>query len=210
MSKTPITWLELVNMKLKARKAKGESASVGDVSGEAKKEWTQIKSGTHPQYVQGKATFAKRTKKSGHGSGAKTTTRAMRRGHLVLETIFAHCKECPKCSKAIKAELGGMSGGSRDCTALAAGNDFVGATADEVRSSPASVSMNGGSRDCAATSASGGSDFVGATADEVHSSPASVPSGMTGGSKKMKRSGKKTSKKQKGGMCPCVGGSARK
>jgi hypothetical protein len=63
MSKKPITWLELIKMKLSEEKSKGNSPSIGDVTPTAKKEWVQIKEGTHPKYIQGKAkTFGRKNK----------------------------------------------------------------------------------------------------------------------------------------------------
>ena len=56
MSKQSITWIELINKKIAERKAKGLAAGVGDVTGEAKSEWDDIKAGKHDKYVQGKAT----------------------------------------------------------------------------------------------------------------------------------------------------------
>ena len=63
MSKKPITWLELIKLKLSEEKSKGKSPSIGDVTPLAKKEWVQIKEGKHPDYIQGKAkTYARKNK----------------------------------------------------------------------------------------------------------------------------------------------------
>ena len=63
MSKKPMTWLELIKLKLSEEKSKGKSPSIGDVTPFAKKEWVQIKEGKHPLYVQGKAqTFGRKKK----------------------------------------------------------------------------------------------------------------------------------------------------
>ena len=63
MSKKPMTWLELIKLKLSEEKSKGKSPSIGDVTPFAKKEWVQIKEGKHPLYVQGKAqTFGRKQK----------------------------------------------------------------------------------------------------------------------------------------------------
>ena len=69
MSKQPITWIELINKKISERKAKGLSAGVGDVTGEAKPEWDKIKAGNHDKYVQGKAT--RKSKKAKGKKGKK-------------------------------------------------------------------------------------------------------------------------------------------
>ena len=53
--KKAITWIELLKEKLNfLKKTTGRSVSVGEVAGEAKKEWVQIKEGKHPKYTQGK------------------------------------------------------------------------------------------------------------------------------------------------------------
>jgi hypothetical protein len=75
MSKTPITWLELIKMKLSEEKSKGNSPSIGDVTPSAKKEWVQIKEGKHPKYIQGKAqTFGR--KKKGNNKSRKANKKA--------------------------------------------------------------------------------------------------------------------------------------
>ena len=75
MSKTPMTWLGLIKLKLAEEKAKGKSPSIGDVTPLAKKEWVQIKEGKHPKYMQGKAqTFAR--KKKGNNKSIKADSDA--------------------------------------------------------------------------------------------------------------------------------------
>ena len=64
--KTPITWLELLKEKItELKKTSGKPVSIGDVAGEAKKDWVAIKEGKHPKYIQGKAkSFTRKHKKS--------------------------------------------------------------------------------------------------------------------------------------------------
>ena len=120
--KKEMTWLQLVNMKLKARQAKGEHPSIKDVAVEAKKEWTQIKAGKHPQYVQGKAVF----------TGKKTGTRKIRKSASTHKSSSPHKsrkskpqtstqmvdiaklegKMCKKCMKTVKRMSQTMRGGT--------------------------------------------------------------------------------------------------
>jgi hypothetical protein len=144
MSKTPMTWLGLIKMKLSERKVAGKSASIGDVTPEAKKEWVQIKEGKHPKFTQGKAETFKRkskganmtkkergTKGKGKGKGSSAATPA---ANMDIQEILNKCKLCPKCKKNIEKMLkknskmsggkfgddaapvnGGSSGGCSDC-----------------------------------------------------------------------------------------------
>jgi membrane protein involved in colicin uptake len=121
MSKSPITWLELIKEKLTEAKKNGKSASIGEVVPEAKKEWVQIKNGTHPKYTQGKAkTHARKGKKSDKNSktkknsaSAKSTSSAP---NMNINDILNKAKVCKKCRKNIekamkKSEMKGGSGG---------------------------------------------------------------------------------------------------
>ena len=78
MSKQAITWIELINKKISERKAKGLSAGVGDVTGEAKPEWDKIKAGKHDKYVQGKAT---RKAKKGKKGKKQRKSKKVKPGH---------------------------------------------------------------------------------------------------------------------------------
>lgn len=118
MSKKPITWLELIKLKLSEEKAKGKSPSIGDVTPLAKKEWVQIKEGKHPTYTQGKAqTFARKspgkskTKKNAKGSPAGSPAG--------MQDLLEHVKLCNKCKKKVDKAMkkkgvqnGGVCGGS--------------------------------------------------------------------------------------------------
>ena len=119
MSKSPITWLELIKEKLTEAKKNGKSASIGDVVPEAKKEWVQVKNGTHPKYTQGKAkTHARKGKKSDKHSktkknSAKSTSSAPK---MNINEILDKAKVCKKCRKNIekamkKSEMKGGAGG---------------------------------------------------------------------------------------------------
>jgi hypothetical protein len=50
MSKTPITWIGLLQEKMKL---KGKGTSIKDVAKDAKKDWENIKLGKHPKYIKG-------------------------------------------------------------------------------------------------------------------------------------------------------------
>jgi hypothetical protein len=137
MSKSTITWLELIKEKLNEAKKNGKSASIGEVVPEAKKEWVQIKNGTHPKYTQGKAkTHARKGKKSDKNSktkknsaSAKSTSSAP---NMNINDILNKAKVCKKCRKNIekamkKSEMkggsgcgcnGGMSGGCATCSPM--------------------------------------------------------------------------------------------
>ena len=64
MSKTEITWIELINDHIKTRKAAGKSAGLRDVIGDAKTDWVKIKAGNHPKYIKG-SSKGRKTKKHG-------------------------------------------------------------------------------------------------------------------------------------------------
>ena len=55
-----------INSKItELKKTSGKPVSIGDVAGEAKKDWVAIKAGKHPKYSQGKAkSFTRKHKKS--------------------------------------------------------------------------------------------------------------------------------------------------
>ncbi len=118
MSKKPITWLELIKMKLSEEKAKGKAPSIGDVTPLAKKEWVQIKEGKHPKYIQGKAqTFARKKKgeaktrknaKEGKGKSATPSSASE------LRDLLDELKLCVKCTKKADKYMKkkGMKGGN--------------------------------------------------------------------------------------------------
>lgn len=109
MSKIPMTWLELIKMKLGEEKKKGNSPSIRDVAPSAKKEWVQIKEGKHPKYTQGKAKTFTRKKK-----GNKTTKKNAKKNAKtsgdnevpsVNENILSELKLCKKCKKTNEKTL---------------------------------------------------------------------------------------------------------
>jgi hypothetical protein len=121
MSKKPMTWLELIKLKLSEEKAKGKSPSIGDVTPLAKKEWVQIKEGKHPLYMQGKAqTFARKkkgdsaskTKKNSKKGSASSSSPSASAGPSA-EHILAEAKLCSKCKKKVEKVMKkkGMKGG---------------------------------------------------------------------------------------------------
>ena len=117
MSKTPITWLELIKEKLNDAKKNGKSPSIRDVVPEAKKEWVQVKSGTHPKYTQGKAkTHARKGKKSSKNSKTKkNSAKSTPSSDMNIHDILDKAKICKKCRKNIekvmkKSEMKGGCG----------------------------------------------------------------------------------------------------
>ena len=122
MSKKPMTWLELIKLKLSEEKAKGKAPSINDIMPLAKKEWAQIKDGKHPSYEQGKAqTFSRKksgstkTKKNKKGSSSPAGSPA---GSPSVHQVLAEAKLCTKCKKKVdkvmkkKSLKGGSSCGT--------------------------------------------------------------------------------------------------
>ena len=102
MSKKPMTWLELIKLKLSEEKSKGKSPSIGDVTPFAKKEWVQIKEGKHPLYVQGKAqTFGRKkkgTKKSRKNDSSMKASSPVN-NEMDIQKQISQLKLCGKCKK---------------------------------------------------------------------------------------------------------------
>ena len=123
MSKTPVTWLELIKMKLNEEKKNGNSPSIGDVVPAAKKEWVQIKNGTHTKYTQGKAkTFARKGKKNSGKSKTKKNAKgaaseSAKSADIDIHAILDKAKVCKKCRKNIEKVMNkkGMKGGRCGC-----------------------------------------------------------------------------------------------
>jgi len=115
MSKTPITWLELINQKLSALKKAGKTASIREVAPEAKAEWTKIKAGTHPDYTQGKAqTHARKHKKDKTQKASKNNSNDT---DAEVKKILSTLKLCGKCSKQVNKLMKEQKGGA--CTSFA-------------------------------------------------------------------------------------------
>jgi len=118
MSKKPMTWLELIKLKLNEEKAKGKSPSIGDVTPMAKKEWVQIKEGKHPLYVQGKAQTFARKKKTGEQKTRKNSSKGSSSpsvGDSDIQALLAEVKLCGKCTKKVEKVMKkkGMAGGKQ-------------------------------------------------------------------------------------------------
>ena len=127
MSKKPMTWLGLIKEKLAEEKAKGNAPSINDIMPIAKKEWAQIKSGSHPKYEQGKAqTFARKkkgdnkTKKLKGGAKSKTMSSSPD-----IHAVLHEAKICTKCKKKVEKLMKkkGMSGGGIADGAAPVGGD---------------------------------------------------------------------------------------
>jgi len=122
MSKKPMSWLELIKMKLKEEKG----ASMKDIMPAAKKDWAQIKAGTHPLYVQGKAQTFARKKKSEKSTKTRKSMKSMKSASATpsasssaaeLEQLLAQIKLCSKCKKKVDKVMGkkSMKGGNCGC-----------------------------------------------------------------------------------------------
>ena len=117
-----MSWLELIKMKLKEEKG----ASMKDIMPAAKKDWAQIKAGTHPLYVQGKAQTFARKKKSEKSTKTRKSTKSMKSASATpsasssaaeLEQLLAQIKLCSKCKKKVDKVMGkkSMKGGNCGC-----------------------------------------------------------------------------------------------
>ncbi len=127
-----MTWLGLIKEKLAEEKAKGKSPSINDIMPLAKKEWAQIKSGSHPKYEQGKAqTFArknkgeKKTKKNKASSPKSSSSKSSSAKSPAINDVLHEAKICNKCKKKVEKVMKkkGMSGGN-----FAANAEQVGGT----------------------------------------------------------------------------------
>ena len=128
MSKSPITWLELIKMKLKEEKDKGNSPSIGDVTPSAKKEWVQIKEGKHPKYTQGKAkTHARKKNKGENKKSRKNSMKSFKSSSnstprtspsVDIQGLLDELQLCNKCKKKANKLMSkkNMSGGNCGCT----------------------------------------------------------------------------------------------
>jgi hypothetical protein len=122
--KTPITWLELLKEKFNyMKKTTGKSVSVGDVAGEAKKEWVEIKEGRHPKYTQGKQQKTTRKNKSKkvtfkNEKQAAHTKSAHNNEDAVMKKIMLGCPKCMKkynkLMKKTKKNKKNYKGGDED------------------------------------------------------------------------------------------------
>ena len=101
MTKTPITWIGLLQQKMKLQ---GKGTSIKDVAKEAKKDWENIKLGKDPKYIKGdmKKTMKSKTMKS---KTRKSKTR----------------KSKTRKSKTRKSQMGGSncSGSTLDASDIA-------------------------------------------------------------------------------------------
>ena len=113
MSKTEITWIELINQHIKTRKAAGKSAGLRDVIGEAKTDWVKIKAGNHPKYIKG-SYKGRKTKKRGKKHSRKTKKNKSGKHSKSMKSLIGKCKLCSKCSKEIKRMMKKLEGGDSD------------------------------------------------------------------------------------------------
>ena len=205
-----MTWLGLIKLKLSEEKGK----SINDVMPAAKKEWVQIKAGTHPNYIQGKAqTFGRKKKannksrkadKSSKGSSSSSSSSSKKSSSAKnnssshdhnedIHALLSKVKLCGKCKKNVekllkKKEMTGGFNEFYDVPPLVSGAQGALPLSEGTNNSP--IPFEGKS------SASSSASFQSGA-------------GQTGG-KKGRKGGKK-SKSQKGGnvggcMGGCVGG----
>ncbi len=152
MSKTPITWIELLKEKIGL---KGKGTSIGDVAPEAKKEWVQIKEGKHPKYTQGKMVKSSNKKNT---SKKNKTKKEKKMSASLVKTLLSNNKICDKCKKEIKRVMknqmgGGECSGGTDAADLAAESntspddvsiETTTSTDDKMMGGNCGCSMNGG------------------------------------------------------------------
>jgi len=136
MSKSPITWIEIIKVKLNEEKKNGKSPSIRDIMPEAKKEWVQVKNGTHPKYTQGKAkTYARKGNKSSKNAKTKKNSAksmgskqssskqssskqsSSNNNDMNIHDILDKAKVCKKCRKNIEKTMkkSAMKGGNCGC-----------------------------------------------------------------------------------------------
>ncbi len=117
-----MSWLELIKLKLNEEKKAGNSPSINDIMPAAKKEWAQIKAGTHPDYMQGKGqTFArkkkgasdKKTRKASAKSSSSNKSASASPSMDDIQAILDEVKMCGKCKKKVEKILSkkNMKGG---------------------------------------------------------------------------------------------------
>ncbi len=201
MSKKPISWIELIKLKLGEEKSKGNSPSINDIMPAAKKDWAQIKAGTHPKYMQGKAqTYARKKKNSSDGNnktrkGKKNSSSGSSGSSGAdIQEILAQVKMCGKCKKKVEKILAKkeMTGGY---------NQFYDVP-------------HVGNSDGTLTSANIPSNALPNAVpfppdnSSVKGFDSTMPTYAQYGGKKGKKGGKKGSKKQKGGCGGVCGGTA--
>ena len=195
-----MTWLGLIKLKLSEEKGK----SINDVMPAAKKEWVQIKAGTHPKYIQGKAqTFGRKKKgnnksrkadKSSRRSSSSQNDSSSHDHNEEIHALLSKVKLCGKCKKNVekilkKKEMTGGFNEFYDVPPLVSGAHGALPLSEGTNNSP--IPFEGKS------SASSSASFQSGA-------------GQTGGKKG--RKGSKKSKSQKGGnvggctTCPMGGG----
>ena len=84
MSKQPITWIELIKKHMDDKKKEtNKKVGLGDVVDDAKKEWADIKNGTHEKYIKGsskgttrKSKKSKKSKSNDDGNDSVTSRRS--------------------------------------------------------------------------------------------------------------------------------------
>lgn len=115
MSKQPITWIGLIKKHMDDKKREtNKKVGLGDVVDDAKKEWADIKNGTHEKYIKGsskgttrKSKKSKRSKsneadqdKDARGSKSKT-----RRKSSNNKEVGCDCENLQKQINALREEL---------------------------------------------------------------------------------------------------------
>lgn len=100
MGKTPVSWIELMQILIKERKSQGKPAGVSDVIEEGKKVWKEIKSGKHEKYIQGKP--PKRKNKTRKNKGKRMSKKERQTRTKELKEIVKQCNVCTSCYKKLE------------------------------------------------------------------------------------------------------------
>ena len=134
MTKTPITWIGLLQQKMKL---KGKGTSIKDVAKEAKKDWENIKLGKDPKYIKGdmKKTMKSKTMKS------KTMKSKTRKSKTMKSKTR---KSKTRKSKTRKSQMGGSncSGSTLDTSPVVQPEDQPVVQPEE----PTTTRMSGGKK----------------------------------------------------------------
>jgi len=128
MGKKAVTWKDVIREQFTKLRKDGKKPSFGDVVPYAKKEWEEIKAGTHPLYIQGSSkgkskgsskstskgtsksmSKSKRQTKKNKGAASSSTSTS---NNSAIQHLLANVKLCKKDQKQIHKYLQTQKGGS--------------------------------------------------------------------------------------------------
>ena len=128
MGKKAVTWKDVIREQFSKLRKDGKKPSFGDVVPYAKKEWEEIKAGTHPLYIQGSSKgMSKGSSKGSNKSTSKSTSKSKRQtkknkgatssststsNNSAIQHLLANVKLCKKDQKQIHKYLQTQKGGS--------------------------------------------------------------------------------------------------